>query len=113
MVLRLLADEKRAGHLDLEASEMAIRSSMHQAGGHLLEKLLNREGGQGGTQHDCRRGHPADFISYRTKDLVTVLAPLRLRRAYYHCSVCTSGVIPRDQDIDIIDTSFRDRKSVV
>lgn len=105
MVSRLLVDEKRTGHLDLEASEMAIRGSMHQAGGLLLEKLLNREGGQGG-RHDCSRGHPADLISYRTKDLVTVLAPLRLRRAYYHCSVCKSGVIPRDQDLDIVDTSF-------
>src|SRR6266699_3615976 len=38
-------DRERLGHLDLEASEMAIRTAMHQMGGVLLEKLLNSYGG--------------------------------------------------------------------
>jgi len=42
---RVLQDRQRLGHLDLEASEMAIRAAMHQMGGVLLEKLLNSDGG--------------------------------------------------------------------
>ncbi len=38
---QVLQDRERLGHLDLEASEMAIRTAMHQMGGVLLEKLLN------------------------------------------------------------------------
>jgi hypothetical protein len=45
MVRRVFQDTQRLGHVDLEASEMAIRASSHQMGGSLLEKLLNADGG--------------------------------------------------------------------
>lgn len=95
------------GHVDLEASEKAIRSSVQQVGGHVLEKLLNSdEGGYRGSQIDCGQGHQAQFIAYRTKDLVTVLSSVKVERAYYHCAVCGQGRIPKDEDLDIVDSSF-------
>jgi hypothetical protein len=42
-VTRAWRDQERIGHLDLEALELALRSSMHQIGGVLLEKLLNSD----------------------------------------------------------------------
>jgi hypothetical protein len=42
---RVLQDRQRLGHLDLEASEMAIRAARHQIGGTLLQKLLHSDGG--------------------------------------------------------------------
>src|SRR5882762_7928222 len=47
---RVWRDQDRMGHLDLKALELALRSSMHQIGRVLLEKLLNSdEGGYAGT----------------------------------------------------------------
>jgi hypothetical protein len=93
--------------VDLEATEMAIRTASHQIGGRLLEKLLNADGGgyQGPTL-PCGQGHEARFIEHRKKGLVTVLTPLEVSRAYYHCEACGEGVIPKDRELDIVGTSF-------
>ena len=53
MVRRVFQDMERLGHVDLEASEMAIRASSHQMGGSLLEKLLNADSVQIG-RASCR-----------------------------------------------------------
>jgi hypothetical protein len=91
----------------LEAGEKSIRASMHQIGGVLLEKLLNADSGSyRGARIDCGGGHHARFVEYRWKQVVTVLAPLKLERAYYHCDECGSGVIPKDQELDLLGTSF-------
>ena len=95
------------GHLDLEATEMTVRAAMHRVGGVLLGEILNADGGgHRGTEIDCGRGHRARFVDYRTKSLVTVLAPVSLRRAYYHCEPCGAGVIPKDVELDVSATSF-------
>lgn len=103
----MFQDIERLGHADLEASEMAIRASSHQMGGSLLEKLLNADGGgYGGVRIECGKGHRAQFIEYRDKHLLTALSPLEVKRAYYHCEERNDGVIPKDRDLDIVDTSF-------
>ncbi len=94
----MLQDRQRGGHLDLEASEMAIRVAMHQMGGVLLEKLLNSDGrGYRGAHLDCGHGHAAEFV-YRDKQILTVLSSVDVQRAYYHCAGCQSGLVPRDQE---------------
>jgi hypothetical protein len=90
----------------LEAAEMAIRSSMHQVGGLLLEGLLAEDPGYQGPSLSCGHGHQASFVDYRHKTVVTVLSSIRLRRAYYHCASCARGVIPKDSEWDIVSTSF-------
>ena len=107
IVRRVLQDTQRLGHVDLEASEMAIRASSHQMGGSLLKKLLNADGGgYRGVALECGKGHRAKFIEYRDKQLLTALSPVVVKRAYYHCEQCNDGVIPKDRDLDIVDTSF-------
>ena len=64
------------------------------------------KGGYRGPQIDCGQGHQADFVAYRRKDLVTVLSPVKVKRAYYHCAVCGQGRIPKDEELDIVDSSF-------
>lgn len=86
---------------------MAIRAAGQRIGGSLLEKLLNAdEGGYRGTRVDCGKGHQAQFVEYRSKQLTTVLSPVKVRRAYYHCEDCKEGMIPKDRELDIADTSF-------
>lgn len=107
LVGRILQDAARRGHLDLEASELAIRAAMHAVGGCVLEQLLNADqGGQRGPHTACGQGHLAAFVDYRAKALLTVLAPVTVERAYYHCAVCAGGVIPKDRDLDIVGTAF-------
>jgi len=103
----VLQDRQRLGHLDLEASEMAIRAAMHQMGGVLLEKLLNSDGGgYRGAHLDCSQGHPAEFVGYRGKQILTVLSSVDVQRAYYHCPRCQSGWVPKDQELDVVGSSF-------
>jgi len=102
-----LRDRQRRGSIDLEASEMAIREAMHKLGGVLLEELVNADGGgHHGAHIDCGQGHQAEFIDYRRKKLVTVLAPVEVVRAYYHCAACHGGKIPKDEELDIAGTSL-------
>ncbi len=85
---RALRDQERTGHWDLEALELAIRSSLHQIGGVLLEKLMNSDGGgHGGTRIACGQGHQAEFVEYRGKEVLTVLSAVEVQRAYYLCEV--------------------------
>ena len=103
----MLQDQQRLGHLDLEASEMAIRAAMHQMGGVLLEKLLNSDGGgYRGAHIACGQGHSAAFVGYRNKQLVTVLSEVNVLRAYYHCPSCQSGFLPKDHELDIVGVSL-------
>jgi len=91
----------------LEALELALRSSMHQIGGVLLEKLLNSDGGSyRGTKISCGQGHGAEFEEYRGKEVLTVLSRVAVQRAYYYCPVCAGGVIPKDQELDIVGICF-------
>jgi hypothetical protein len=90
----------------MEATEKAVRSSMHEAGGVVLENLVNLDGGYRGPRVNCGRGHAAEFVDYRSKGVVTVVSPIQIHRAYYHCSACEQGVIPKDEDLDVVKTSF-------
>jgi hypothetical protein len=83
----------------LEAVELAIRTAMTRLGASLLEKLLAADGGYRGPRADCGAGHQAVFVSYRAKTVDTVLGPVRVRRAWYHCAACGHGLAPKDQEL--------------
>ena len=57
----------RAGVLDLEATEMALREGMHQLGSRVLEKLLEVDDPQAldSKTVDCGQGHGARWLSWR------------------------------------------------
>jgi len=94
------------GGLDLEVAELAIRAGMHRIGGSFLEKLLALDRGHRGPRVECGAGHEATFVNYREKYLTTVLAPVRVQRAYYHCADCHGGVVPRDDELRIAGSSL-------
>ncbi|MHB8319297.1 MAG: ISKra4 family transposase [Acidimicrobiales bacterium] len=86
--------------------ELAIRAAMAKLGGSLLEDLLALDTGHRGQHIDCGKGHEATFVSYRTKTVDTVLGPIELNRAYYHCTDCASGVVPKDEQLGLADASL-------
>lgn len=100
-------DKDNLGHLDLESLEIHIRSSMHNIGSIMLEKLLNSDGGDyRGRTLPCERGHVCQFKEYRDKELLTVLGPVKVKRAYYYDQQCRKGCCPKDSALDIVGTSF-------
>ena len=82
---------------------MAMRSAMHRAGAAALSRLLSMDGGHP-AQLDCACGQTARYHDTRPKQLLTVLGPLELRRAYYHCAHCQKGQAPRDRELDVVGT---------
>ena len=79
---------------------------MTKLGASLLEDLLAMEPGHRGPRVDCGASHQAEFVSYRTKTLDTVLGRIEYRRAYYHCADCASGVAPRDGELGVTGASL-------
>jgi hypothetical protein len=75
----------------LEALELAIRTAMMRLGGSLLGRVLAADTGHRGPHIDCGAGHSAEFVGYWAKTIQTVLGPVTLRRAYYHCAACGCG----------------------
>jgi hypothetical protein len=61
---------------------------------------------QASTRVRCNCGREAHFAGRRTKQVHSVLGPLRLERAYYHCSACGHGYCPRDAHLGIENTSL-------
>jgi hypothetical protein len=80
---------------------------MHGIGSILLEKILNSDSGD---CHEstllCEKGHKAKFLGNRSKKVVTILAPVVLQRAYYHCADCEAGFFPKDKKLDMVNTTF-------
>ncbi len=90
-----------AGGAGLEAAELAIRAGLAQLGCGLLEPLLAADPGCRGPRADCGQGHQAEFAGYRDKAIDTVLGPVTIRRAWYHCSACGHGFAPRDAELGV------------
>ena len=86
--------------------ELAIRAAMTTIGCRLLEQLLGADAGYRGARVECQAGHQAEFVSYRTKTIDTVLGPVTVRRAYYHCAGCGHGVVPKDAELGIASASM-------
>lgn len=79
---------------------------MHEVGGVLLAKLLNSDRDGAGVGVKCGAGHAAAFVDYRSKEITTVVGQVEFRRAYYHCGECGQEVLPQDQALDLVGTSF-------
>ncbi len=86
--------------------ELAIRTAMTTLGGSLLEQLLATDTGHRGPRVDCGSGHQGGFVSYRSKIVDTVLGPIRVDRAYYHCAPCGRGVLPKDDELGLTGGSL-------
>jgi hypothetical protein len=89
------------GGQGLEAVEVAIRTAMTRLGAGLLADLLAADTGYRGPQVDCGAGHHATFVSCRPKTIDTVVGPVDVRRAYYHCAGCGHGVVPKDTELGV------------
>jgi len=79
---------------------------MLHLGGGILGQLLAADPGFRGTRVRCGSGHEAEFIAYRDKVIDTVLGPVTLTRAWYHCAACKHGFAPRDAELGVAGASL-------
>ena len=93
--------------LDLEALELAVRQQVLRLAGAAIEQRLNADTtDERGSRTRCGCGQEARLVGRRSKQVHSVLGPLRLERAYYHCSWCGHGFCPRDEQLSIENTSL-------
>jgi len=107
-LLRVIFQERRkTGHLDLEATEMAVRAALHRAGAAALSQLLQfPEPSAEQRRVACACGHPARYHQMRSKPLLTAVGAVQVSRPYYWCDTCHTGQFPADAELDIENTEF-------
>jgi hypothetical protein len=87
--------------------EQAMRSALAAAGARLLEAVLaGDDDGYAGPRVKCGAGHQAGYAGSRPKSVTTVLGPVLVMRAWYHCAGCGRGFAPRDDQLGVAGTSL-------
>jgi hypothetical protein len=103
----IFQERRKTGHLDLEATEMALRSARHHAGATALSQLLQfpvPASAQRSIPGSC--GHPAGYQELRSKPVLTAVGEVTISRPYYLCAHCHRGQFPADSELDIANTEF-------
>jgi Uncharacterised protein family (UPF0236) len=81
---------------------MAARRQALRLAAHALEQRLNADTSDHvGAELPCPCGANGQYHGRHTKTFESVLGPLQLERAYYHCAQCQSGFCPRDRDLQL------------
>ncbi|MGA2988277.1 MAG: ISKra4 family transposase [Terriglobia bacterium] len=100
-------DRRKSGRLDLEATEMAVRSALHRAAAAALTQLLQFPApGDEPRTVPCPCGQPAPYHQLRTKPVLTAVGLVEVSRPYYWCPSCHAGQFPADVELDIENTEF-------
>jgi hypothetical protein len=87
--------------------EEAMRAALASAGAALLQAVLDeQEDGYCGPRAGCGCGRQAVYAGSRPKTITTVLGPVRIMRAWYHCAACKRGQAPRDRQLGLLPGGF-------
>jgi hypothetical protein len=98
---------RQSGRLEMEATEMVVRSAMHQAGATVLTKLLQFPSPAADQRIvACSCGHSAHYRELRSKPVLTVVGTVNVSRPYYLCPHCHTGQFPADVELDIENREF-------
>jgi hypothetical protein len=106
--LRVIFNSRRkSGRLDLEATEMLMRSAVHHAGATALTRLLQFAAPVADRRSvPCSCGHPAPYRGLRSRPVLTVMGKVEVSRPWYLCPHCHTGQFPADVELDIENTGF-------
>ena len=107
MDIEALLGRQSLAELDLEALESAVRRQALRLAGRAVEQRLNADHSDAGQPHlRCQCGQWARYAGRREKTFTSILGPLKLERAYFHCSGCGHGFCPRDQQLGLENTAL-------
>jgi hypothetical protein len=105
--IETLVGRQAVADLDFEALEVAVRQQVLQLAGKAVEQRFNADlSDEVSARVPCSCGSEARYAGRRSKQVESVLGPLRLERAYYHCSTCGHGYCPRDRQLSIENSSL-------
>jgi hypothetical protein len=91
----------------MEAIETAARRQVLRMAARAIQQRLNADTSDHvGPTVSCACGQPAQYAGRRAKTFTSVLGPLTLERAYYHCGSCQAGFCPRDRALGLENTSL-------
>jgi hypothetical protein len=90
----------------MQAAEQVLRAGLLKLGCGVPGQLLAAGRGYRGPRVDCGSGHQAVFASCRGKVIDTVLGPVTVTRAWYHCAACGHGLAPRDAGLGVAGASM-------
>ena len=103
----IFQERRKTGRLDLEATEMALRSAMHHAGATAFSELLHFPIPAAEQRSiPCACGHRAGYQELRSKPVLTAVGEVTVSRPYYLCAHCHRGQSPADVELDIEETGF-------
>lgn len=108
LLLQRLFHERHQSHpTDLEALEMAVRTTLLQAGTAVLSQLLRYEAPPAEQRKlPCPCGQTAVYRELRSRNLLTVVGETTLTRPWYLCPSCHQGQFPADREWDVEKTDF-------
>jgi hypothetical protein len=94
--------------LDFEALELAARRQALRLAARALEQRMNADTSDHAapTLPCIGCGGPAQYRGRHAKTFESVLGPLQLERAYYHCAQCEAGFCPRDVRLQLGEFSL-------
>lgn len=96
----VFAGTRKTGQVDLEAIEMLVRESMHQAGAKALGRVLS-DTSRAATHSACTCGGQARYYDRRSRTVLTALGPVEYERSYHVCASCGKGHSPRDRELGV------------
>ncbi len=82
---------------DFENTEQAATAMIMSFGKGLLQRAVDStRNGYKGSSITCECGRSMKFVQHRHRDIHTLFGWIRLKRAYYHCQECGTGLSPYD-----------------
>lgn len=101
-VEQVVEELSRLPGADLAGLEWEVRKRFLGLAGEALEMLCGGLGkGYVGTRRPCGCGERSRYEGDRTRRVVTVCGPVKVRRAYYRCRSCGRGEHPLDAELKL------------
>lgn len=94
----LLKDEIKNFNGDFGKLEQAVLAMMMSFGKGLLQRLVDSGvNGSQGSSIPCKCDNSMKFVQHRPRDIHSLFGWIKIKRAYYHCPDCGTGLAPYDK----------------
>lgn len=94
----LLKDEIKNFNGDFGKLEQAVMAMMMSFGKGLLQRIVDSGvNGSQGSSIPCKCDNSMKFVQHRPRDIHSLFGWIKIKRAYYHCSDCGTGLAPYDK----------------
>jgi hypothetical protein len=94
----LLKDEIKNFGGDFGKLEQAVMAMMMSFGKGLLQRIVDSGvNGSQGSSIPCKCDKSMKFVQHRPRDIHSLFGWIKIKRAYYHCPDCGTGLAPYDK----------------